>query len=244
MTKTQIESNTDFAKQMLKSLAEIKFCESVHESYKMAHRLQPTTTTRVISLHLSASEINSIDRILQYQAISRSELIQRKIKQFHIQLLFTYAQEKLIISFIDSLVTAASKNDIESALESARLLTALNNELNISLKLHTTSDHPPKFISRNRDGLKRTTSVRISSDAAERLKKICWISGLTITDVIMRLVMQRQIPDKQIIKLKLLLKSAGLKLQKVDSEDPMIKAAIDDCRNSIQNICEVIRNDF
>ena len=244
MTKTLIRIAPDFIEQQPNLAQNLNAFGTYERSYKMADRLHEYNLTKVISLHLSESEIGSIKRILQYQAISRSELIQRKINLFPVRILLSPVQKDALTETTDLLITAANQNQVESALQAGTSLMALNYEINFALKLWPISVQTHKFVTRNLKGLRRTTSVRISSEAAGRLKTICWSSGLTITDVAMRLVMRREIPDRQLIKLKLLLQSIGLQLKKVDSQNPQIKAAIVDCRNSIQNICEVIRNDF
>lgn len=208
----------------------------------MAKRLQKNTG--VIALHISEDELEVIDRIAQSHGLSRSGIVLKAIKKHSLETIFSGRQEQQLKAHLNALKVAAQISDLATSSVSCQALMQIHSQTNCRLSNYRPAKSTLKFFPRRREGLAKTTSVRITPETVESLRDICWMSGLTMTDIILRLLTRRQIPDRQIAKTKLLIQRAITTLRGINSQNPAIQQLVTACTQAFQQTYERLAHDF
>lgn len=197
----------------------------------MAQRI--LKNTGIIALHLNETELVSIDRIARYHRVSRSAVVQTAIQNCPLKAIFSTHLENRLKTKLQTLKEAACQQDLTKSKQLCDDLLTVPQEILRRLNCYQQPEYL-KFKPRKHDGITKTTSVRLTPEAIEFLHDICWISGLTITDTVIRLVTRRHIPDRQITKIRLLFQHAIKTLRYITSENSAIGEIAQACTTEFE----------
>lgn len=208
----------------------------------MAERLQKNTG--VIALHISEGELEIIDRVAQCYGVSRSGAVLKAIEKNSLQVIFPSHLEPVLKAQLKDLKASVQIADLESSLVICNKLIEIQKQTANRLSNYQPDKSLLKFFPRRREGITKTTSVRVTPEAVENLRDICWVSGLTMTDVILRLLTHRKIPDRQIAKIKLLFQLAITTLRHINAQLPETQHRAMACVVAFQQTYEKLIHDF
>lgn len=198
--------------------------------------------TGIIALHLSELELISIDRVARCNRVSRSAVVQNAIQNSPLRAIFSTHLEKQLKTKLQALREAACQQDLLKLQQFCDDLVAVPQEI-LARFNNYQQPAPIKFIPRKHDGITKTTSARLTPEAVECLQDICWLSGLTITDAVIRLVKHRHIPDRQVTKIRLLLQHAIKTLRQISSESSTIHEIAKACTIEFERTYRRLNND-
>jgi hypothetical protein len=208
----------------------------------MAHRLHKSS--EVIALHLNETELVAIDQIAQSYGMNRSNIVLRSIQNCSLHAIFSSSLERQLKRQLQELKIAVFDLNLAQTAVLCEILTDISKQASVQLISYKPRNTSIRFVPRNHDGITKTTSVRVPPECAAFLREVCWISGLTMTDVVIRLVTRRYIPDRQITKVKLLFQLAIKVLRQIQPNSISIFELTQACKSEFEQTYEILKHDF
>jgi hypothetical protein len=198
----------------------------------------------IIALHLNETELEAIDQTAQRYGMNRSNIVMRSIQNCSLHAIFSGALERQLKKQLQLLTSAVSKSDWNHAAAICEILIEIPRQTSVNLISYRPGAKSIRFVPRHHDGITKSTSIRVSPECVAYLREVSWISGLTMTDVIIRLVTRRYIPDRQITKIKLLFQLAIKMLRQIQPNSAAVLEYKDACKSEFEQTLVRLNHDF